>query len=67
MVKADMEITDAGVDNVDDQGTDVDEDEVALRQSIQGLYNLWRLNRVRKGLAADKQAFLGTVGDAIGI
>ena len=66
LVKTDAEITDAGVD-IDDQSTEADEDEEALRQSIQGLYALWRLNRVRKGLAVDKEVFVRIVGDAIGI
>ena len=56
----------SSADNINDRPeTAVDEDEEALRQSIQGLYTLWRLSRTRRGLPIDKEVFMNTVGDAI--
>ena len=44
-----------------------DDDEVALQQSVKGLFALWRLNRVRKGLPAEKLDFMNVVRCAVGL
>ena len=56
--KVDANASDAGV---------ADDDELALQQSVQGLFALWRMTRVRKGLSADKADFMSVVGQAVGI
>lgn len=45
-----------------------DEDEEALRQSIKGLYTLWRLSRSRKGVSSgqdDRAVFMRVIEDTL--
>lgn len=44
----------------------MEEDDEALRQSIKGLYALWRSNRAHKGYLGDREAFIRVVQDVVG-
>lgn len=47
-----------------------DEEEMALKQGLKGLYALWNMSRVRKGILPDDQAktaFVRIVQDVVGL
>ncbi|KAG2023459.1 hypothetical protein CC2G_001113 [Coprinopsis cinerea AmutBmut pab1-1] len=48
-----------------ERNSTTDETDVALRQTIQGLYQLWKADRHRTGLSSDTEAFVALVRSAI--